>query len=42
MEDRGKMKAKGIMQAGGKVEDRGKMASNGIMGTEIMMRRPEE
>ncbi len=42
MEDRGKMEAKGIMEAGGKVEDRGKMKAKGMMGTEIMIRRPEE
>ncbi len=31
-----------MMEAGGKVKDRGKIKAKGMMGTEIMMRRPEE
>ncbi len=31
-----------MMEAGGKVEDRGKMEARGMMGTEILMRRPED
>jgi hypothetical protein len=31
-----------MMEAGGKMEDRGKMEAKGIMGTERMIRRPEE
>ncbi len=31
-----------MMEAGVKVEDRGMMDARGMMGTERMMRRPEE